>query len=80
MKCLKGSLVAIVVLLLVGISGTVFAADEAIVDVQITINTKYELTITSGQTVGAMLDSHAVHFLVPKHHNLMVMLMKQNLM
>jgi hypothetical protein len=63
MKCLKGSLVAIVVLLLVGISGTVFAADEAIVDVQITINTKYELTITSGQTVGAMLDSHAVTLL-----------------
>ena len=67
MKCLKGSLVAIVVLLLVGISEQCLLMRLLLM--QITINTKYELTITSGQTVERCLIQYAAT-LVPKHHNL----------
>jgi hypothetical protein len=53
-------LLAFVTILVVGISGVVFAANYDTVNVTITINIKYELEVTAGSVVSGVLDPHTI--------------------
>src|SRR5690554_1205290 len=58
---LKASLFVTVVVLLVGISGTVFAdTSSGTVNMMVTVNAKYELEIISGSVVSGVLDPHTI--------------------
>lgn len=61
---------AVVTVLLVGISSVVFAATNSdTVNVTITVNMKYELEVTSGSVVSGVLDPHTVTVLGPETVN-----------